>query len=108
MRQIAGASFEEADRFFATNPLQGRKRTFRLCRATQGRVDRALERNDEIGQAAHLLPAPLVEFRPVAPSARMADVDLAVVALEAEGEPFLRLPTIPPFQARPATWSGRS
>jgi len=59
-------------------------------------VDRALERDDEFGQAAHVLPAPFVEFRLVVAAAGLADVDLALIPLEAEGEPALGLPAVAP------------
>src|SRR5690606_32354646 len=50
-------------------------------------VDGSLERDDEAGQFLRPLPAPFAEFRLVAVRRRQ-DVDLALLALEAEGEPF--------------------
>ena len=40
-----------------------------------------LERNDQLRQAVHLLPAPFVEFRLVMVSTWMKDADLALVPL---------------------------
>src|SRR5690606_6780977 len=60
-------------------------------------VDAALERHDQIGQRLHPLPAPGVELGLVA-AGRRVDGDLALVALEAEGEPFLRLAAIPALE----------
>ena len=56
-------------------------------------VDLPLERHDQVGKLLHRLPAPFDEFRLVA-AGRMRDVDLAVVAGEAQRVPFLRLAAI--------------
>ncbi len=56
-------------------------------------VHGALERDDEVGKVAHRLPAPLDEFGLVA-AGRRRDVDLALVAGEAQRVPFLRLAAI--------------
>src|SRR5262245_24410276 len=53
----------------------------------------ALERHNQVGKVFHRLPAPFDEFRIVA-AARMCHVDLAVVAGEAQREPFLLLATV--------------
>src|SRR5689334_1060187 len=56
-------------------------------------VDLALERHDEVRQLLHRPPRPLIEFGRVT-AGRRVDLDLALVALEAVGEPFLRLTAI--------------
>src|SRR5262245_58307397 len=56
-------------------------------------VGLAFERHDQVGKVFHRLPAPFDEFRLVA-AARMRDVDLAVVAGEAQRKPFLRLAAV--------------
>src|SRR5450631_625430 len=54
-------------------------------------VYRPLERNDQFGETADLFPSPGVEFRPL--TARWGiDIDLGILALKAEREPFLALP----------------
>src|SRR5215218_3770132 len=52
-------------------------------------VDLALERHDQLRQFGHRLPRPLIELGGMA-AGRRIDLDLALVAVEAEGEPFLR------------------
>src|SRR3954470_2280313 len=56
-------------------------------------VDRALERHDQVGEVPQRLPPPLHEFRLVAPGG-MRDVDLAVLAGEAQRVPLLALAAI--------------
>src|SRR5712675_1212986 len=56
-------------------------------------IDRPLERNDQLRQVLHRLPAPTDELSLVA-APRVRDVDLAILAGEAHGEPFLPLPAI--------------
>src|SRR3569833_454795 len=51
----------------------------------------ALERHDEVGQVAHLDPAPVDELRRMMAAAGGGDVDLAVLADEAQREPLLLL-----------------
>src|SRR5262245_32448772 len=53
-------------------------------------VELALEGDDEVRQLAHLRPLPAAELGVVG-----GDVDVAVLALEAEGEPFLALAAKP-------------
>src|SRR5450759_3785640 len=56
-------------------------------------VDRPLERNDQVGQVPHRLPAPADELRLVA-AAGARDIDFAVLAGEADRVPFLPLAAI--------------
>ena len=56
-------------------------------------VDPPLERHDQVRKVLHRLPAPLDEFRLVA-AGGVHDVDLALVAGEAQREPLLHLPAI--------------
>src|SRR5262249_11200613 len=63
-------------------------------------VDRALERNDQIREIFHRLPAPADELGLVA-AGRMLDIDLAVLAGEAHGEPFLPLAAIASLPGAP-------
>src|SRR5687767_3223652 len=60
-------------------------------------VDLALERDHQLGKVLHRLPAPRNEFRLVRTPARGEDVDLAVIAGEAQRIPFLRLPAVAPL-----------
>src|SRR5262245_38251900 len=57
-------------------------------------VDLPFEGYDEPGQGLHGLEAPGLELGLVMPPARMRDVDLALLAREAECEPFLGLAAI--------------
>src|SRR5581483_3922221 len=57
-------------------------------------IDGALEGDDQFGKALQSFPAPLGEFRLEPALAGMEDVDFAVLAGEAEGEPFLLLAAI--------------
>src|SRR6478609_8636265 len=50
-------------------------------------IDLALEGHNQAGQPGHGPPRPVVEFFCMAVGRRV-DADLALVALEAEGEPF--------------------
>src|SRR5690242_15717162 len=59
-------------------------------------VDRAFERNDQLGEVLHRLPAPVDEFRLMA-AAGVGDVDFAVLAGEAHREPLLPLAAIATF-----------
>src|SRR3954452_4349743 len=56
-------------------------------------IDGSLERNDEVRKVRHRLPAPLDKFRLMS-AGRLEDVDLAVVAGEAQRVPFLRLSAV--------------
>src|SRR5690606_20429834 len=56
-------------------------------------IDLALEGYDQAGQVCHRPPGPLVEFGLMA-SRRRVDANLFLLAMEAEGEPFLLLPAI--------------
>src|SRR5262245_28596710 len=76
----------------------GRKMTERFENVL---VDAALEGDDEIRQALHRLPAPLVELRTVAAAARTSDVDLGLLALEPEREPLLRLAAVTTLPGTP-------
>src|ERR1700738_973409 len=55
-------------------------------------VDRALERNDQVGKILHRLPAPADELRLVAAGAR--DIDFGILAGETNRVPFLPLAAI--------------
>src|SRR5215208_602525 len=70
-------------------------------------VDGTLERDDQIRETAHRFPTPLVELGLVAPPGGTADIDFAVVADEAECEPFLRLAPIAPFPRSPGHDRGK-
>src|SRR5579872_131966 len=56
-------------------------------------VDRALEGDDQFREILHRFPAPADELGLVA-ARRVLDIDLAVLAREAHGEPFLPLAAI--------------
>src|SRR5882757_3410209 len=56
-------------------------------------IDLALERHDKVGQILHGPPCPSVELGLVA-ARRRIDLDLALLAVKAEGKPFLRLAAI--------------
>src|SRR5499426_2751246 len=73
----------------ADEPLVGELRKF----LDHAFVGLALERHDQAGNIFHRLPAPFDELRLVA-AGRVLDVDLAVLAGEAQGKPFLRLAAI--------------
>src|ERR1044072_6458614 len=60
-------------------------------------IDRALERHDQLREVFHRLPGPADEFRLVAAAAGVGDVDLAVLAGEAQREPFLPLAAVTAF-----------
>ena len=69
-------------------------------------IDRPLERDDQVGQVLHRLPAPLDEFRLVCRRGA-GDVDLALVAGEAQRVPFLRLAAIAcPSRPGSRSWAG--
>src|ERR1700737_3589654 len=55
-------------------------------------VDRALERNDQVGKILHRLPAPADELRLVAAGAR--DIDFGILPGETNRVPFLPLAAI--------------
>src|SRR6202048_1067154 len=63
-------------------------------------VDRALERNDQVGKIPHRLPAPVDELRLVA-AAGAGDVDLGVLAGETNRVPFLPLAAIAALPGAP-------
>src|SRR5262249_34899326 len=54
-------------------------------------VDLPLERHDQLGQAGKPLPPPGGELRRMLAAAGVEHIDLAVVAVESEREPFLLL-----------------
>src|SRR3954453_8569604 len=56
-------------------------------------IDRPLERNDQVREILHRLPAPADEFGLVAATG-VHDVDLGILAGEADREPFLPLSAI--------------
>src|ERR1700728_5358236 len=56
-------------------------------------IDRAFERNDQVGKIPHRLPAPAHEFRLVA-AARALDIHLGVLSDKANRIPFLPLAAI--------------
>src|SRR5437016_6160551 len=57
-------------------------------------IDVALEIDHQVREALELLPAPGGKFSLVLAAARPGDVDLRILALEAEREPLLRLPAV--------------
>src|SRR5919197_2151810 len=57
-------------------------------------IDRTFERNDQVGEILHRLPAPAHEFGFVPATAGAGDIDLGVLAGKAYREPFLPLPAI--------------
>src|SRR5215475_6366326 len=63
-------------------------------------IDRALERDDQLGKVFHRLPAPVHEFSLVT-AAGARDIDLVVLAGEADGEPFLALAAIAALPGAP-------
>src|SRR5882757_7946693 len=56
-------------------------------------IDRPLERHDQLGEILHRLPAPVDELGLVA-AAGARDIDLGILAGEANREPFLALAAI--------------
>ena len=56
-------------------------------------IDRSFEGDDQLWQAFHRLPVPGVELRLVA-AGRRVDLDFALIAIKAEGKPFLCLTAI--------------
>src|SRR5436309_8475084 len=68
-------------------------------------IDRALERNDQIGKIFHWLPAPAVELRLVT-AAGTFDVDLGVAAGEPQRVPFLPLAAIAALPGAPGDDAG--
>src|SRR5262245_7090819 len=73
-------------------PLSGRAGKLREF-LRHALVHRPLERHHQLGEVGERLPAPLREFRLVA-AGRVRDVDLALVAGEAQRVPSLRLSAI--------------
>jgi hypothetical protein len=57
-------------------------------------VDRAFERNDQIGEIFHRLPPPADELGLVPTAAGGCDIDLAILTREAYGVPFLPLAAV--------------
>src|SRR5581483_4707484 len=57
-------------------------------------VDRALERNNQIRQIFHRLPAPADELGLVAATAGGCDIDFAILSREAHRVPFLPLAAV--------------
>src|SRR4051812_25433144 len=60
-------------------------------------INRPFERNDQCGQVLHRLPTPVHELRLVATAAGTCDIDLVVLAGEANRVPFLPLAGIAAF-----------
>src|SRR6516164_4747874 len=63
-------------------------------------VDGALERHDQLREILHRLPAPVDELGLVSASGA-CNIDLGVLASEAEREPFLPLPAVAPLPGTP-------
>src|SRR6516225_10356364 len=57
-------------------------------------IDRALERNDQLGEVLHRLPAPVDELGLVATPAGACDIDFGVLAGKAHRKPLLPLAAI--------------
>src|SRR6187549_701835 len=64
-------------------------------------VNRPFERNDQLGKVLHRLPTPAHELRLVAAAAGTRDIDLVVLAGEANRVPFLPLAAIAALPGAP-------
>ena len=53
-------------------------------------VNWPLERHDQVGETADLLPSPSIEFRPLT-AGWVFNIDFAFLAFETQREPFLAL-----------------